>query len=56
MLLGYCRAMHVEFVHQCTLEVFMDCHINAFHYLGGVPAEILYDNMKNVVLGRETAK
>jgi transposase len=56
MLLGYSRAMYVEFVHQGTLEVFMDCHINAFHYLGGVPAEILYDNMKNVVLGRENGK
>jgi transposase len=56
MLLGYSRAMYVEFVHQCTLEVFMDCHINAFHYLGGVPTEILYDNMKNVVLGRENGK
>ena len=53
MVLGFCRAMYVEFVSRCTLEAFMDCHILAFRYLKGVPAEILYDNMKNVVIGRK---
>jgi hypothetical protein len=48
--------MYIEFVERCTLETFMDCHINAFHFLQGVPAEVLYDNMKNVVLGREKGK
>jgi transposase len=56
MVLGYSRAMHVEFVDNCTLETFMDCHIHAFHHLKGVPAEILYDNMKNVVIGRKDGK
>jgi len=56
MLLGYSRAMYVELVEHCTLETFLDCHIHAFHFLQGVPAEILYDNMKNVVLGRENGK
>jgi len=28
----------------------MDSHIAAFHYLGGVPAETLYDNMRHVVI------
>ena len=56
MLLGYSRAMYIEFVDQCTLEVFMDCHIKAFRYFKGIPAEILYDNMKNVVLGKENGK
>ena len=56
MILGYCRAMYVEFVEQCTLETFMDCHIRAFHYLQGVPGEILYDNMKQVVIGRNKGK
>lgn len=40
MLLGYSRAMYVEFVEGCTLETFMDCHIRAFSHLGGVPAEV----------------
>ncbi len=52
LLLGYSRAMYAEFVCRCTLEAFMDSHIRAFHYLGGVPDEILYDNMKNVVTKR----
>jgi transposase len=56
LLLGYSRAMYIEFVERCTLETFMDCHIHAFHFPQGVPAEILYDNMKNVVLGRENGK
>lgn len=56
LVLGFSRTMYVEFVRCCTLETFMDCHIHAFHYLGGVPAEILYDNMKNVVLGRENGR
>lgn len=53
LVLGYSRAMYIDFVERCTLDVFMDCHIRAFRYLQGVPAEILYDNMKNVVLGRD---
>jgi transposase len=56
IVLGYSRAMYVEFVERCTLDVFMDCHIRAFRYLQGVPAEIFYDNMKNVVIGRENGK
>ena len=53
MVLGFSRAMYVEFVERCTLEVFMDCHLRAFRNLKGVPAEILYDNMKQVVVGRD---
>jgi transposase len=46
MQLGYSRAMYGEFVQRCTLESFLDCHKRAFHYLGGVPDEVLYDNMQ----------
>lgn len=53
MVLGYSRAKYIEYVERCTLDVFMDCHIRAFRYLQGVTAEILYDNMKNVVIGRK---
>lgn len=56
MLLGYCRAMYVEFVQRCTLESFLDCHKRAFRYLGGVPAEVLYDNMKHVVIRRDSGQ
>ena len=56
MVLGFSRALYVEFVEQCTLEVFLDCHIHAFYYFQGIPAEILYDNMKQVVIGRNKGK
>ena len=52
LVLGYSRGMYVEFAERCSLDVFMDCHIKAFRYLHGISAEILYDNMKNVVIGR----
>jgi len=55
IVLGFSRAAHVEFLERCTLESFMDGHIRAFRYLQGVPAEILYDNMKYVVVGRDEA-
>jgi hypothetical protein len=31
----------------------MDAHIDAFHYLGGIPMEMLYDNMRHVVISRK---
>ena len=56
MVLGYSRAMYVEFVERPTLEAFMDCHIHALEYPGGAPKEILYDNMKHVVIKRQIDK
>lgn len=50
MVLGFSRALFACFVDQCTLQAFMDSHIAAFHYLGGVPQETLYDNMRHVVI------
>lgn len=52
MVLGYSRALYAELVERCTLAVFLECHQRAFGYLGGIPGEILYDNMKNVVVRR----
>ncbi len=52
MVLGFSRHMYVEFVEHCTMTIFLDCHKNAFGHFGGVPGEILYDNMKNVVIRR----
>ena len=47
------KRMYVEFVQRCTLQSFLDCHKHAFHYLGGVPAEVLYDNIEYVVIRRD---
>ena len=29
------------------------CHVHGFHYLGGVPREVLHDNLKTAVLSRD---
>jgi len=50
MVLGFSRKMYVEFIDCCTMAQFLGCHQRAFGFLGGIPAEILYDNMKNVVI------
>jgi len=55
LVLGFSRTDYVEFMDRCTLETLLDGHIRGFKYLGGVPAEILYDNMKHVVVGRDAA-
>ena len=52
MVLGYSRNMYIEFIEKCTMVNFLECHQNAFGYFSGIPAEILYDNMKNVVIKR----
>jgi transposase len=51
MILGYSRKMYAELIERCDLPSFLDCHIRAFEYLGGVPEQILYDRMKNVFIG-----
>ncbi len=52
--LGYSRASYVEFVTNEKLVTLIECHKRAFEYFGGVPKEVLYDNMKTVILGRDT--
>ena len=53
MVLGWSRAISVEFVRRADVASFMQCHVNAFEYFGGVPRRCLYDNAKVVVLGRD---
>ena len=53
MVLSWSRAIYVEFVRRADVATFMRCHVNAFHYFGGVPRRCLYDNAKVVVLGRD---
>lgn len=52
MVLGFSRALYAEAVWRASLESFLACHTRAFAYFGGVPAEVLYDNAKVVVLER----
>jgi transposase len=52
MVLGYSRMRFIEFVTDMTTNTLIRCHQNAFRYFGGYPDEILYDNMKQVVIKR----
>ncbi|BBE08487.1 Transposase [Mycoavidus cysteinexigens] len=51
--LGYSRASYVEFVSDMKIETLIRCHQNAFEALGGVVKQVLYDNMKTVVIERD---
>lgn len=50
MVLSFSRAIYVRFVTSMSLPMLIDCHLEAFRFFGGVPAAILYDNMKQVRL------
>jgi transposase len=52
MVLSYSRKLYVEFTASQALDVFLQCHLNAFKYFNGVPRTILYDNLKSVVISR----
>jgi transposase len=52
MVLGYSRMKYIEFTLTIDVITLIKCHLNAFHYFGGVTKEILYDNMKQVVIRR----
>ncbi|MCG8686223.1 MAG: IS21 family transposase, partial [Desulfobacterales bacterium] len=54
MILGYSRKLYVELIPRRTMKEFLDCHIRAFAFFGGVPQEILYDRMKNVFIRQMT--
>jgi len=51
--LGASRASYVEFVTSERFEVLRSCHEHAFEFFEGVPQEVLYDNMRTVVLERD---
>lgn len=50
--LGFSRFSFVMFTTSQCFEVLRQCHEEAFSFFGGVPREVLYDNMKTVVLER----
>ena len=50
MVLGFSRALYIEFTRSMRLESLIRCHQNAFAYFGGWPAKILYDNMRQVMV------
>jgi transposase len=46
MKLGFSRRSYVEFTTSMEQSVLFCCMINAFKHFGGIPAEVLFDNMK----------
>lgn len=52
--LGWSRAAYVEFCDNERVETLIGCHENAMLVFGGVPIEVLYDNMRTVVIERNT--
>lgn len=51
--LGYSRALMAEAALDQKLRTLLRLHEEAFRQLGGVPQEILYDNMKTITLERD---
>jgi transposase len=52
MTLGWSRMMYVEFTTKGDTGSFIGCHQHAFEYFGGVPREVLHDNLKSAVIER----
>ena len=50
MKLSYCRKDYFETVYNQRVETFIQCHINAFKYFGGVPKNVKIDNLKAAIL------
>lgn len=51
--LGYSRMSYVEFVTDMKVTTLIGCHERSFSAFGGVVRQVLYDNMKTVVLERD---
>jgi transposase len=52
-VLGYSRWLYVEYVDSTCAEVLVACHRRMFQDFGGIPREMLYDNMRTVVARRD---
>ncbi len=50
MRLCYSKAMFVPPYERANLESFLEGHVRAFEYFGGVPRRIAYDNLKGAVI------
>lgn len=53
MTLGWSRTMYLEFTVATDSTWWLRGHLHAFHYFGGVPREVLHDNLKTAVLDRD---
>jgi len=51
--LPYSGAQTAFFSFELTIESFLEGHVHAFEFFGGVPRECVYDNLRSVVARRE---
>ncbi len=51
--LPYSGAQTAFFSLEMTIESFLEGHVRAFEWLGGVPRECVYDNLRSVVARRD---
>ncbi len=49
MSLSYSRHRFVRFIFRLDIQSWIDCHILAFEFFGGVPSSIVLDNLKTGV-------
>jgi len=52
MILGYSRMRYVVFTLSTDVYTLIQCHLDAFEYFGGYTEEVLYDNIKTVIIKR----
>ncbi|MCC6832634.1 MAG: IS21 family transposase [Thermoleophilia bacterium] len=53
LTLPYSGAQTAHFSFDMTVESFLEGHVAAFEFLGGVPGECVYDNLRSAVARRE---
>jgi transposase len=51
-IMAWSRQLFVCFTTDMQLLNWLDCHRRAFEFFGGVPSEVLIDNLKTGVLSR----
>ena len=54
MTLGWSRVCYLEFTVSTDITWWLRAHLHAFQYFGGVPHQVLHDNLKTAVLDRAT--
>ena len=56
LVLGYSRLLWLQFYPRQTMATVIEALEAAFAYLGGVPRELLFDQMRAVIVGDERAQ
>jgi transposase len=54
-IMAWSRQLFIRFTTDMKLLTWLDCHRHAFAFFGGVPAEVLIDNLKTGVISRAGA-